>query len=369
MNLDNHYFPIFGQESYGLHFEVVPAPAFHFHIGGWFDGVDGDPGPGDPVLLPWFGFTASGSVVRLLGSNGALATSSFSSTALSLIANVQAGTSDFIVGDDVATGIVHASTPNAVVVVAHGTTTVQGALRVGNGMAQGVTVSPVGTAPDPPDLRAYSAYTEKLYSLHIGSSADTLATVDVGAALVGVSSVATNTLVGEVPSNPLALAWNRFTKTLFVIDTLATGPAWQHKGVLRLLVIDPAASQSYELWRTSDAFDLPSAASISISAQAEILIALTDKNILGATEIVLTNAAGIPTSSADHLGRLADVAYAVPAGVNVPVEPGFGDKLGMRVDLVQRADLASGICGAAWLRLHASGVLSTAAASCKQQWW
>jgi len=367
-NLDNHYFPLFGRESYGLRVVEGPPPAFHFHVGGWFDGVDGDPGPGDPVQLPWLAVTSTGDVLRLLGSTGSLATSSFSSTALSLLAGVAAGTSDLLVGDDVGTGAMHGTTPNAVVIVQHGTTSVQGALRVGSGMAQGVTVSPVGTSPDPPDLRAYSAYDEKLYSLHVDPSGDTLSIVDVAAALGGVSSVATSTLVGPAPSKPLALVWDRFTQTLFVLDRLATGRAWEHKGVLRLLAVDPAAAQAYELWRTDDAIDLPDNASLSVSAQGEIVLALSDKNIFGATELMLMDAAGTPASSADRLGRLADVAYAVPAGVNLPVEPGLGDKVGMRVDIVERSDLSAGICGALWLKLHASGVLATAAATCKKKW-
>lgn len=48
-----------------------------------------------------------------------IATSSFTPAALSLLADVAAGTADALVGDDVAEGIVRGATPNAVVVVDH----------------------------------------------------------------------------------------------------------------------------------------------------------------------------------------------------------------------------------------------------------
>ncbi len=97
-NLDNHYFTLLGTESFGLRFQVIVPPAFHFHIGGWFDGVDGDPGPGDPVFLPWLAFTSNGDVVRLIGSAGSIATSSFTSPAISLLSGVANGTADLLVG-------------------------------------------------------------------------------------------------------------------------------------------------------------------------------------------------------------------------------------------------------------------------------
>ncbi len=172
-----------------------------------------------------------------------------------------------------------------------------------------------------------------------------------------MSNVTTTSLVGAVPQAPLAIAWNRFAKLLFVTDRVGDQ--------LRLLAIDPLNVHSYELWRTDvvGKGDFPTAAFLSVSAHGQIVLALGDKDGAGKTEVILFDAGGSAIASADTVGKLVDAPQAVPAGINLPVAPGLGDQLGMRVDLLARSDLSPGICGAKWLAKHASGTL---AVNCKK---
>ncbi|HEX8791193.1 MAG TPA: hypothetical protein VF765_09625 [Polyangiaceae bacterium] len=328
-----------------------------FHVGGWFDGGPGDPGP-YPGVLPWSAVTDTTQVLRLIGTSVSNATSSFTPAALSLLGSVAAGTADAIIGDDVAEGVEGGTTPDAVVVVNHGTTTVQGALRVDRSMVDGlVAAAGAGSADPPPGLRAYDAYDAVLYALDATSAGATLTRVDVTAALAGRSHVTTTPLAGSVPQSPQALVWDRFTRTLFAVDR-------QHE-VLRLLAIDPVAGRSEELWRTNAiGHEARSTAYLSVSLQGEIVLALADEKGERDAEIVLLDATGAPQLSARTSGRIVDAPQAVPAGVDVPVTPGIGDYVGTRVDLLPRADMEPGICGAPWLAAHATGALARDARRC-----
>jgi hypothetical protein len=353
-----------------------------FNPYGWIDQIDG--GPGEPGPLSWFTFTDTSQVLSVSGTTVSNVTSNFLPSALSTLAGVAAGTADMLVGDDVAEGFMQGTTPNAVVVVDHGTTTVQGALSIVNGRVQGSSVTPIGAALDPPDRRAYDAYDATLYSLHVASTGVTLTNVDVAAALVGGTHVTTTRLVGVMPEAPLAFVWNRFTKMLYVVDVASVGG----QKVLRLLTIDPASGRGRELWRTDDmGRGAPSAAYLSVSFNGEVVLALADEKpgdarraewpiwrrgradegILGNSEVVLLNATGAPQLSVDTLGKLIDAPQAVAAGVNMPVSmttTGLGDDVGMRVGLIPRRDMRPGICGAWWLATHATGALARDARAC-----
>lgn len=325
-----------------------------FHVGGWFDGGPGDPGP-YPGVLPWEAVTDTRQVLRLIGTSVSNATSSFTPGALRLLAGVGAGNADAIIGDDVAEGVVGGTAPDAVVVVDHGTTTVQGALRVDQSMVDGVVGGGgAGSSADPPGLRAYDAYDAALYALGATSAGATLTRVDVTAALAGRTDVRTTPLAGSVPQSPQALVWDQFTRTLFAIDRA-------HEG-LRLLEIDLVSGRSRELWRTDAVgHDARSTAYLSVSLQGEIVLTVADERgerDEGSAEIVLLDASGAPQLSARTRGTVVDAPQAVPAGVDVPVTPGTGDYVGTRVELVARGDMQPGICGAPWLAAHATGALA-----------
>ena len=330
----------------------------------WIDGQPGQPGPPDPNLLPYYAITETSQVLRLNGTSASNTTSSFTPGALSLLAGVAAGTADALVGDDVTEGIVSGTTPLPVLLVDHGTTTVIGALGVANGLVEGVTVTQLGTTPDPPDLRAYDATDATLYSLHIASTGATLASVDAAAALRGVSSITTTPLIGTTPEAPLAFVWNRFTKTLFVVD-LAADEQYRHRGkVLRLLTIDPVAGRSRELWRTRDVVDdAPSSAYLSVSARAEVVLALVHDRFERHTEVLVLDATGTPQLSVEtEREALLGAPQALPAGVNLPVfaplRPGIADDVGTQIRLIRREDMRPGLRGAKWLAAHATGALA-----------
>jgi hypothetical protein len=347
------------------------ALALAFNPLGWIDWIDGRPGqPGPtPDLLPYFAVTETTQVVRLTGASASNATSSFTPSALSLLAGVAAGTADALVGDDVAEGVVSGTAPISVVVVDRGTTTVQGALGVSNGLVQGIHVTPLGTNVDPPDLRAFDAYDAALYSLHVPSTGATLTRVDTDAALHGLHHVTTAPLVGDAPEAPLALVWNRFTKTLFVVDLQAEKKQGQKRQVLRLLTIDPVTARGHELWRTRAMHHgAPSSAYLSVSFHAEVVLALAHEGSAHDTEVLLLDATGTPQLSVDTERELTAAPQALPAGVDlpvfVPVRPGVGDDVGTRVALIRREDMHPGICGAPWLAAHATGALAHAARAC-----
>ncbi len=355
----------------------VRAQSLPFNPFGWIDWIDGRPGqPGpDPELLPYYAITETSQVLRLSGTSASNATSSFTSGALSLLAAVAAGTEDALVGDDVTEGVVSGTTPRSVLLVSHGTTTVVGALGLANGLVEGITVTSVGVTPDPPDLRAYDATDATLYSLHIASTGATLTNVDAAAALAGASRVTTTPLVGATPEAPLALVWNRFTKTLFVVDISSAPEKYQHQGkVLRLLTIDPVAGRARELWRTRDvADDAPSSAYLSVSAQAEVVLALVRDRFERHTEVLVLDATGAPQLSVEiEREALLGAPQALPAGVNLPVfaplplEPGIADDAGTRIHLIRRKDMRSGLCGAEWLAAHATEALADEHRTCRR---
>lgn len=346
----------------------VPSAALAFNPLGWIDWIDGRPGqPGPPDPLPYWAVTDTSQIVQLSGASATNRTTSFSATALSLLGGVAAGTADALVGDDVAEGIQVGTSPLSVVVVAHGTTTVQGALHGAGGRAEGIAVTPLGTNIDPPDLRAYDAYDSALFSLHATPSGASLTNVDVAAALRAQSQVTSIPLVGAIPEAPLALVWNRFTRSLFVADVLADRRT--RRKALRLLAIDPVSGEARELWRTRDVGrGAPSSAYLSVSARGEIVLGLDRDGFERDTEIVLLDAAGVPQRSIASERDLAGAPQALSVGVSVPVpaavRDGIGDDVGTRVEFVPREDLRQGICGAPWLATHATGTLARDAKAC-----
>lgn len=340
---------------------IPPFPlALPFNPYGWIDWVDGHPGqPGPGTMLPFFAVADTTQVLRLLGTAVSNSTSSFDSVGVSLLAGVAAGTADLLIGDDVAEGGPTANTPNAAVIVNHGTTTVHGALSVGNGLAHGHGVTPIGTNVDPPDLRAYDALDATLFSLHVNSTPASVTNVDVAAALNNTTHVTTTNLVGDVPEAPLALVWNRFTKTLFVVDVQSEA--------VRLLTIDPVQGQARELWRTRGMNNgVPSAAYLSVSFQGEIVIALSEKDPGHDSEILVVDATGAPQLSASTKSDLAGSPQALTAGISVPVlsTPAPVDYVGTQVILIQRAEMKPGMCGAPWLAANATETLAHTVRAC-----
>lgn len=391
-DLDNHYLGMTGELHHGMVFNVIPGPTVIFHIGGWFDGVNGDPGPGAPFLLPWFSFLQASTgteILRLAGSQAAFATSSFAPSARTLLAGVAAGTSDLLVGDDVATGIRHATTPLAAVIVAHNTTGVLGALRVGTGAVQGVPVSPVGVPIDPPDLRAFAAYDATLYSVHVASVGATVSALDVQAALGGIASSTTRAIYGVIPVNPMALVWNASNRSLYAVDRIPSGYG---RSRLRLLNIDVHSGQSFQLWQTTPNHNLPTAF-LSVGANGDLVLGLVgvdvghrrpscsehdhgqstketsrsetdddeDSDGSGKTELVRLGRGGQAIESQDFDGTLVLSPLAVPAGVNVAIaQNSGGSKLPIRGELHPSAAFLPALCGANWLKSHADTTQSAA---------
>jgi hypothetical protein len=350
-NINNHYTATTVTEANGVIARFVPSPIpVVWHVGGWVDGYDGDPGPGDPAELPWTAVlqnTGTGTAGVLSQFAGEIhdQSSLYGASALALLGSVTAGTADIVVGDDVATGITRPSAqPMAALVVANGSAAqVVGALQIHAGKVAGIEAA-AGTALPHQDLLSYDAYDARLFGIGVAGDTATLTPIDVPSALIGVAQPLPVSITGSVPTHPVAMAWNGISRSLYVVDQPGASPFT----VTRLLQISPGGV-AVELWRTHPSCTAPSAR-LSVSAAGEVVLGLGDVPIPGSSEVVVLDPDGRALLSTDIVGRLAAPTFAIPRGIDLALHSPLPGQSSLLTRVVPRRDLAAGICGALWLQ-------------------
>jgi hypothetical protein len=302
--------------------------------------------PGDP---PWETIVdgASAPIEQTIAGGARFAGERFDPMGLSLLADVGAGTSDLLVGDDMVTGVPFRWSGLPAVVVQHGTTNLRGAFVTNTaGQVATVTSFPPTSSADPPDLRSYDAADALIRSLHADANGVTINTVDVRAALAGESFGDNVAVSGAAPREPLAMAWNAADSSLYVLDTVPCGDGG---GSLRLLRID-RKNTSTELWRLAGARTRPSHVYLSITAENERVIALVTG---GHSEIAVLDSQGGPKWSLRIRGELATAPVVLDGGASLALRPTLDTSNGLvDVRYVKRAKAAVHLCGTRWLRHH-----------------
>jgi len=306
--------------------------------------------PDNLLVSSWlFGFTSNvgTEIVAQQGNVLIPKTQSFDSSALALWKDIITGKTEMLVGGEVVTGIHQPAGRLApAVIVASGTTSVQGAFS-----ATGATISsatPSVTFSGPGSPRAYSAYSRTLYAIDTSNSGATLTTVDVAAALQNQNVRHAIPIAPFTPKKPMVMAWNAQYQRLYLVDVESS----DGKNRLRFLTVRPDGV-SEELWRTKPTTHLPDKATLTVSATGELVLALLGRPDSGSSEVLLLDGLGRPTLSRDFDDRLAAPALVIPKGVNLPFEREKNDAVPLRNQLRPRSDFSQGICGAKWLRSRA----------------
>ncbi len=320
--------------------------------------------------FPWLGLTPVAPVQMLVQEGNTVTTGAgFSANAQALLEQVSSGTAQLVLGDDVFSVPLGAQ-PGAVF-VHPSTTSVIGALAQVGGIVN--TPSPIAPPPsnpvDPPELVSFDASDGTLFALQVTGTTATLDTVNVSAALQGVVSTGSTPVVGAIPSKPLAMLWDVFTRSLFVMDSAEDG---HHagRGRLRLLTIDPVSGASSLLWQTRQGCDFPDKVLMSVGLQQEISVGLVGVPDHDRSEILLLAASGKPLFSRDVHGRFIGPPHAVPTGVDLAFET-HDPALLVDFEHLPQAKLDTGLCGATWLRDNADlqqpppSVLGEVEANCR----
>jgi hypothetical protein len=290
----------------------------------------------------------------------------FSASAQALLGQVASGTAQMVLGDDVFS-VPLGSQPGAVF-VQPSTTSVIGALAQVGGIV--TTPAPIvlqALSVDPPELLSFDATDGTLFALQVTPTSATIDTVDVNAALQGVVSTGSTSVVGVIPSQPLAMLWDVFTQSLFVMDSVEDGQPGH--GRLRLLTINPVSGASSLLWQTRQGCDLPDKVLMSVGLQQEISVGLVGVPDDDHSEVLLLAANGVPLFSQDVQGRFVGPPHAVPTGVDLALETQDPSLL-VEFEQLPQANLDTGLCEGRWL--HDNGdlqqpspsVLAEAEASC-----
>lgn len=344
-----------------------PARSFDFeglawaiwHPGGWapFE-RSADEGP------PFFALPILGGAAFPISQTSDRARSVgpyFDPAVLGALADVSRGNSELLVGDDVVAGMPQDAVAIPAVVVATGTVNVSLALQVAGDKIVPKIPSPQSQTGDP--VRAYDALDGQL--LFLDSAAPTsLGILDVRAALLGAPSVSSIALFGDLPSNVLALSWNRVEQAVYALDAPSVGKIGKLR-VLRLLVIAPTSGEVQELWRTAGVEHLPTAR-LSTSSWDEMVLSL---DIDEHSEVVTFDAAGAALRSLRTKGTLLAAAIGSDAGISLPLfKRPMGDSTDLDLRVVHRADMTLGLCATHWLRQHVDRTtinpLSTALSAC-----
>jgi hypothetical protein len=303
--------------------------------------------PGDP---PWETFVdgASAPIEQAIAGGAQFAGERFDPAGLALLAAVAAGTSDLLVGDDVVGGVPYRSNMIAAVVVDHGTTHLRGGfVPTASGPIATVSGRQDGTAVDPPDLRCFDAADGLLRTLHVDATGASLASLDVREALAGTGAPSVSVVSGDAPRAPLAIAWDGFDASLYVVDGV---PSEGGTSTLRLLRIDRKAT-STELWHLAPAATLPTHLWISIGPQGERVLALTRH---GRSEVAAFDALGAPRWSLAVHGELAAQPVSLEGGVSLALRADDSSQGLLKLRRIPRKDAANHLCGARWLRHHVS---------------
>jgi hypothetical protein len=350
-NINNHYTTTTVTETNGVLARFVPAPIpIPWHVGGWLDGYDGDPGPGDPSELPWTAVlqnadTGTAGVLSQFAGTIRDQSGSYGPSALALLQSVAAGGADLVVGDDVATGITQtAAQPMPALIVTHGATgQVLGALRIQDGRVVGFPAQS-GSPATPQDVVAYDAYGARLFAMRATGGSAALATIDIASALAGAGQPVSIPITGDVPTHPVAMRWNAVSRSLYIVDRTGSTPS----SIMRLLRLSPSGAAE-ELWRTLPSCTSPSA-SLSVSAAGELVLGLSGVPLPSFSEIVVLDRDGRALLSTDVIGTLIAPAFAIPRGIDLPLQGAMAGESNLRTRVVPRRELAPRICGALWLQ-------------------
>jgi hypothetical protein len=160
-------------------------------------------------------------------------------------------------------------------------------------------------------------------------------------------STAATPISGVVPVTPLGILWNRFTRTLFVADSVPSDGGAR----LRLLTIDPVTGVSSLLWETKPAATMPQAVMFSVDAAQEVAVGLVGVPESGRTELLLLDTQGKPLLSGDVDGSIIGPPHATPDALDLSFKAIDPHTL-VRFDPFPRWTLGLGSCGAQWLHGH-----------------
>ena len=305
---------------------------------------------GDLWDFPWLGVTPVAPVQMLLQEGNVVTVGAgFSGSAQALLGQVASGGAQMILGDDVFS-VPLGARPGAVF-VQPGTTGVIGALaQVGGIIDTPTTTTPAPSYVDPPELVSFDATDGTLFALQVTATSAAIDTVDVNAALQGVVSTGSTPIIGVTPGKSLAMLWDVFSQSLFVVDSVEDGHTGH--GRLRLLTINPASGASTLVWQTRQGCDFPDKVLMSVGLQQEVSIGLVGVPDHDHSEVLLLAASGEPLFSRDVRGRFVGPPHAVPTGVDLAFET-QNQALLVGFEQLPQADLDTGLCGGTWLHDNA----------------
>lgn len=181
--------------------------------------------------------------------------------------------------------------------------------------------------------------------------AGNLIQMDVNQALKGEPEAVVQPITGVVPSAPKAMAWDKFTQTLFVLDQVSPTSTTRK---LRLLQID-ALGRAEQRWigvsTSSSAF--PTRFYVQTTSDGEVLISLS---FAARTEWAVLNAAGVVQVAGQTNAPLVaapllnDVTLALPVAI---AAGSAAEKGPIAIRQVSRSRMALGACTTTWLKNQA----------------
>jgi hypothetical protein len=311
----------------------------------------------DPTPIPsTYGYVAHmaatpGNIILGTDVNGAVSeiTNSFTSNALTALANIANTSWDELAADDrVSSQPRDESGPNAILVDT-GTTRIRGAFtRSGSRIDEQQPATPVGTQSTV-SLRTYAAMANALYSLEAVPSNGTwqLATRNVSDALAGVSTVSTVNL-GTAFASPKAIAYNRTNGLVYVVDAV---PSLQNH-YQTLVTINPSSGALNVLWRSGSYSGTVPSATVSTTTDGEVLVGFTGRGD-GLYHVLHMDSTGRPWHSMSGSGSLYSTVVGHSGSITIPLaQTATSSQPNATFSNVGWDSMTTGACGSSWLQTY-----------------
>jgi hypothetical protein len=334
-NYANHYLPLQATKSHSLRVANDWA----------LISIDFSPCPIDPtndlntVSVVGFlgGIEGFGTMaIRATEDGISNVNSRFTSSALTVLGSVSSGTYDLLADTAYETPVTGNGQP--AIYVDAGTTTIRGALTTSAGGQIDVQSASVGRQSTV-SVRTYSSTTNKLYTIETGN----LIARDVAAAIGGTASQTSTALTGDSIGTLATMAYSPSQSALFAIDTTTVTGGTN----LRLLRIDLNGAVRI-LWATVTTSSTPTA---MLTANGQDALTLGLNTSVGYDAVIMDTTGKPLYSTSDTTTTLKTKPVSDRRTLTLAQRQAFTqDHWDFTIQSKTKSQLASGLCGANWLK-------------------
>jgi hypothetical protein len=304
------------------------------------------------------------------GHTTLLPDSKFTSAAQTEPLDVASGTFDLIFADDLISGAADRAGTRAALLLTAGTPEVRGSLRYAGTQVDGAAATTTPGSPSPVLVRAFSSALDQLYwvqpyFISYGAALyvqDLATSFDVSA----TNTIASYNITGDVPGNPVAMAWSAGANMLYVLDLEYDASIGDNTYRLIALTL---YGDAHELWHTGAVGSYaPTNVYLSAGLFNQIVLAVSWNS---GAEFTVFDEVGTPQSSYSTSNATLRVPVILNGagatlgltGNSIGVGPGPFDG-----SLVDRSSFSQTLCGSSWLRTivdtSTTNLLSFALSTC-----